>query len=275
MIVAPYGRYFNDYMGVAMAFPIDPALKLTNAYLDKVADAKRWPLPPKTEESRIVTVYKSLPVIPRIVNACKKFWQELFWGLSQKSEWVMAKERENVMITAQFQLEEKMFCVGVYHMPCMFFAPTSMAIHCALSAQNIMKRAQGLPFVLAGDFNIKPNDPPYDLMVTGKLPTTFKPAPNPFEPLDKWQLTLDLPLVSAYKKFLGSEPQFTNNAQTKNNEPFVETLDYIFCSPNHWDVLDVERLPAKDDTKTTYPSADQPSDHLLIAANLRLVQPVT
>ena len=55
-----------------------------------------------------------------------------------------------------YRADSKPFVVGTYHMPCMFKVPSVMMIHCALSAQHIHKYANNDPYVLVGDFNIKP-----------------------------------------------------------------------------------------------------------------------
>ena len=55
-----------------------------------------------------------------------------------------------------YRADSKPFVVGTYHMPCMFKVPSVMMIHCALSAQHIHKYANNDPYVLVGDFNIRP-----------------------------------------------------------------------------------------------------------------------
>ena len=62
--------------------------------------------------------------------------------------------------------------------------------------------------------------------------------------------------------------------------PFIDTLDYIFISPNHDDddneygnrivVRNVLPLPHRDEVMKDgpYPNAVEPSDHVLIAADL-------
>ena len=57
---------------------------------------------------------------------------------------------------ALYRTDSKPFVVGTYHMPCMFKVPSVMMIHCALSAQHIHKYANNDPYLLVGDFNIKP-----------------------------------------------------------------------------------------------------------------------
>ena len=51
-----------------------------------------------------------------------------------------------------------------------------------------------------------------------------------------------------------------------NNE-FKGTLDYIFTS-NHWNVKDVKSIK----NGGPYPDEDEPSDHVMISADLQLVR---
>ena len=90
----------------------------------------------------------------------------------------------------------------------------------------------------------------------------------------------------------GAEPDFTNYARIKEDDPFIDTLDYIFlgdgdnsgsnsdgdseqCSNNHsdsWKVKSVKELPHRDDAGGPFPNLDhgEPSDHIMIAADLEL-----
>ena len=79
---------------------------------------------------------------------------------------------------------------------------------------------------------------------------------------------------SAYVEALGREPDFTNHALSANAVdliPFTETLDYIFLS-KHWSVKTVRELPprAAATREACSPNGDEPSDHLLIGADLML-----
>jgi len=94
------------------------------------------------------------------------------------------------------------------------------------------------------------------------------------------------PMRSAYReaeysnKPAGSEPEFTNYALSafEPDEPFVGTLDYLFLSQRGWaPVASVKPLPAFADTKAThpvgFPISSEPSDHMLLAADLVLLEP--
>ena len=76
---------------------------------------------------------------------------------------------------------------------------------------------------------------------------------------------------SAYFELNGEEPEFTNNAHNgaMNAEPFIGTLDYIFLSDG-WNVLKVKDTPKKDELEGVFPDAEEPSDHVVIAASLKI-----
>jgi 2',5'-phosphodiesterase len=65
------------------------------------------------------------------------------------------------------------------------------------------------------------------------------------------------------------EPDFTNYAKVQDQETFVDTLDYIFLS-QQWKVNKVKDLPSRDEIQGPLPNAEEPSDHVLIAAELSL-----
>ena len=79
------------------------------------------------------------------------------------------------------------------------------------------------------------------------------------------------PMRSAYAEFNGAEPEFTNLARRGSTE-FCGTLDYVWLSPE-WDVAGVVPLPARKSLPEhimSFPSSDEPSDHMLVGADLGL-----
>ena len=163
---------------------------------------------------------------------------------------------------------KKRFCVGTYHMPCMFKYPSVMVTHCSLSAQHIHKFSKGDPYVYTGDFNIKPTSSQYQLLTEGDLDKNNSDYP-PIVPGDDWKPALVKPLRSAYKVKNGEEPNFTNYAKTEGTPEFIDTLDYIFLS-DEWHVQDVLPLPHRDEVQGPLPNEAEPSDHVLISAELSL-----
>lgn len=79
-----------------------------------------------------------------------------------------------------------------------------------------------------------------------------------------------VPMKSAYKERKGEEPKFTNWAQTEGaTEAFKDTLDYIFTS-SEWKVSDVKPMPLEDEVNGPCPRENEPSDHMLLNAQLFL-----
>jgi mRNA deadenylase 3'-5' endonuclease subunit Ccr4 len=197
--------------------------------------------------------------------------------------------------------EKDAFVVGTYHMPCMFQLPSVMMIHCALSAQHIARYSRGLPYIFCGDYNIKPDSRMYELFSAGRiLDEKCDESPLRFtHPNDPWRAVLQQPLVSAYavaNRAQGGtsdefndhrgEPEFTNNAVNRNNPPFTETLDYIWLGnafaakteateaesdDRVWKLQSVLPLKRKSEVQGSYPAHGEPSDHVLLSANLELI----
>lgn len=260
MIDTHYGGKFNGNMGVAIAFPLKK-YKLQNLDITCIADTKYMPRKPK------LTYFGKL-----YSNVWSYVSDMLNWvGLVAKVDnpWSHALRRNNRMITARLSpLSDlnKKFVVGTYHMPCMFRLPGVMLIHSALSAQHIHKFAGGDPYMYVGDFNIKPDSSMYQLLTTGAVEEIHPEVPKN-EPGDNYKLQVT-PLRSAYKVLQGKEPDFTNNAQIRDDEPFIDTLDYIFMS-QQWEVDSVDELPNRTAMKGPLPIRNEPSDHLLLAAKVR------
>ena len=181
-----------------------------------------------------------------------------------------------------------MFWISTYHMPCDFNHMDMMTISSSLALQHVQwlsgnalpsstkRRDDGepiedtqvsIPYILLGDFNFKYVDAPYINYIEGQLDIGHPDYPKiptgcSFTPAVR-------PVRSAYKEILGSEPEYTNNAVVRDQEPFIETLDYVFVS-EHWDVNGIEELGKKEDITGPFPDVNEPSDHVLIAANVSL-----
>jgi endonuclease/exonuclease/phosphatase family metal-dependent hydrolase len=125
--------------------------------------------------------------------------------------------------------------------------------------------------VLAGDFNFKPCSAQYRLLTQLEAPAAGEPDyPAPVPGLE-WSPLPAQRLRSAYALAHGAEPQFTNWSWVKDTDEFLDVLDYVFVS-GEVQVLDADELPARDELAGggPLPSACQPSDHLLVAATLRV-----
>ena len=102
----------------------------------------------------------------------------------------------------------------------------------------------------------------------GRINKAHPEFPKP-ENGDEWKMEV-APLRSAYKDYYGNEPEFTNYAQVQNDPVFIETIDYIMLSENAWHVNAVLPLPTVSATEGPLPNKDEPSDHIMLAAELSI-----
>jgi 2',5'-phosphodiesterase len=267
LVTGLYGKKFNGYMGVALAWPIDQ-WNVVDVDISRLADKRPggWPRPPKGKVSWFTKL--SNKVVPMV-----RPYLEYVGVLSKKPNdaWDMASNRFNILITAKLQNKTtgKTFAIGNYHMPCVFYEPKVMTIHTDLAARHVQKLAGSIPYVLAGDWNIKPNGSSYRLLTTGIMDKGDPEWPEPKYGM-KWEPSAK-PMRSAYRVSNHGEPEFTNYARVKEQEPFIDTLDYIFLSPE-WKVLGVKPLPTIAEAGGPFPNLDrgESSDHILISADLIL-----
>jgi 2',5'-phosphodiesterase len=254
-ITGLYGKPKNGYMGVGLAFPLD-RYALLDVKIERLSDYRDW------------------QYLSQFNVKFRNFCQGVARFFKFKSNWehpqYFAQTRFNqfVFIRLEDRVNQEKFCVANYHMPCVFFIPQVMTIHVAMIAQRVQELAQDQQFILAGDFNIRPYSSQYQLLTTGKIDPSNKDYPLGLQN-DNWQPNLKYSLKSAYQEILGKEPDFTNYAKVKDKEPFVDTLDYIWLSP-HWEVKEVINLPKKEEITSFFPNEENPSDHLLLGAELSL-----
>jgi len=93
-------------------------------------------------------------------------------GRPKKSPRQNVTSRFNRAIFALLRSDDsdQAFAVGVYHMPCIYWDLDVMVMHTHLVADAMQKFAKdngNAPHVLLGDFNIKPDDPAYEVITTG------------------------------------------------------------------------------------------------------------
>jgi hypothetical protein len=79
----------------------------------------------------------------------------------------------------------------------MFWDQDAMTMHAALVAECLDDFATGIPRVLLGDFNVKPEDPGYHMLTTGNLAADVHMRIQQ-RMFPGWQLQLQAPLASAY-----------------------------------------------------------------------------
>ncbi|KAL7530532.1 hypothetical protein ACHAXR_004330, partial [Thalassiosira sp. AJA248-18] len=312
-----YGRPFNGYMGVGIAYPLKD-FDTVNVDICRLSDERaEWPRE-KIDEGESNDNSKGLgQIIQKFSKTFEVLAAQTIQTLNKQitkrlgytakkiiDPWDMSENRFNVLLTVALRYrtgDSNAFSVSNYHMPCAFYAPAVMNIHAEMAAKRVQDLAaeswksiqkndessegtKTIPHVFAGDFNILPDSPHYKLLTTGKLEKSDPTYPPPKHGVE-WKVE-SLPMDSAYALH-NTEPEFTNYAQVKDDEPFIGTLDYIFLSQKEqtsnanelgcatmgewWKVHGVKRLPCREDSGGPFPNDKEPSDHFLIAADLELV----
>lgn len=132
----------------------------------------------------------------------------------------------------------------------------------------------GLPTIITGDFNIKPENPIYDFLSKASL--TSDPMLNAVPEIGcvfpASGINHTLQLRSAYAAFTGAEPGTTNVKGIERGSTatrFTGCLDYIWFSP-HLRVTGVRPVPSLSESQREnggLPNSFQPSDHLPIGAS--------
>lgn len=279
LVTGLYGKKFNGYMGVGIAFKTS-SFDVLDVDISRLSDNREggWPRKPR-EPKRNAVVRFAKDFYGFAATTTKSFlglvglYEAPRWP--PQDAWSMAENRFNQLVTVKLQdkATKKSFAIGNYHMPCAFFKPAVMTIHTDLAARHVQKLArkeeeEGTPYVLAGDWNIKPDGSSYRLLTTGKMDEGDPEWPESKYGME-WSPTCE-GMRSAYAE-AGGEPDFTNYARIKEDDPFIDTLDYIFLS-EEWKVKGVKELPHRDGSGGPFPNLDkgEPSDHILIAADLEL-----
>jgi mRNA deadenylase 3'-5' endonuclease subunit Ccr4 len=245
-----YGQQHNDYMGVGIAIPA--SMKLMTVSFINIGD-----------QIRLRLHDKQLNIFDRI----NKLWKDFVNKNGQKGSdpWEIAMTKANELVLVHIVVDRTPFCIGTYHMPCLFKMPDVMMIHASMVKDIMLELAAGKNVILAGDFNTKPSDEYYRVITErgfarGRLPESRNYAIT-------YRPNADQMLKSAYREKNGIEPAFTNFAATSNEPPFRATLDYIFFD-GRLTVEKVLRLPNRPKGES-YPDETHPSDHLMIAASFR------
>jgi endonuclease/exonuclease/phosphatase family metal-dependent hydrolase len=314
-ICSGYGNAFNGYMGVGIAFP-QRTFALEGCSIVRVSDTKEggWRAPGESRAERLAAAERAAAAaaaegaLVRLARPAVA-WLSGLWAAvyatalrtlrAPASEptfdpWQYSEQRTNTCVQLRLRprpsspsaddVSWPALSVATYHMPCAFRTPQVMAIHCSLVARAAIKQAKGDPLVLAGDFNVKPHDPAYELLCRGEFQSDAAreqcmPA-KPCYPEDKFKLETGSAqaLTSAYSKVHGAEPDFTNLAWTKDMpQHFCETLDYLFFRQGERALIEpvkTDQLPNRSEYLAkgihSLPSPEEPSDHIAIAADFEL-----
>eukprot|EP00904_Undaria_pinnatifida_P008588 jgi/Undpi1/485/HiC_scaffold_10.g03951.m1 len=278
-VTAHYGKHFNNYMGVALAWPLDKYEALT-VDTTRVAETREWGRDPReaSEERPASPSQTSGVKRPREANSSS---DKNRGEPEEENPWKIAERRFNQALFARLRPKGSSsapsggtFCVGTYHMPCLFNIRPVMVIHTSLVIKHLAGLAGSDPLVFAGDFNFNPDSECYKLAVEGDLPSSSLDFPVRPEWEKDWVPSTGVKLTSAYKQVEGKEPNFTNNAKVEDYAPFIDTLDYVFHTPG---ITAVEALHLKhrDEVKGPFPTAEEPSDHVVLAAGYKFNRPTT
>jgi len=300
-VTSLYGGSLHGYMGVAVAFP-NSHWRLLDADIRKVSETKPWPRDSRQAQqgdwtcpacnaynfAHRTTCYKCQARKPHLTTFGSSFCCCLAGAsrLFRPAQRVhvqqpaldlrhlhSARRRENTLVSVHLQSlasEQQTVWIGCYHMPCAFQEPRVMTMHASLAVQHVQRLALSTqaPCVLAGDWNFKPHGESYRLVTEGRLPrnsSAFPVVPNG----DRWRPQLRFAMQSAYQLHHGHEPDFTNFAQVGQEPAFIDTLDYIFISPQ-LAVSSVPELPHRDLVDGPLPTALEPSDHIPVVAHLKI-----
>ncbi|KAL7570373.1 hypothetical protein ACA910_017211 [Epithemia clementina (nom. ined.)] len=271
LVTGLYGKPFNGFMGVALAWPTS-LFDVVDVDISRLSDTRQEGWPKEPEVDFIQSLWRGLN--GAVAKSMKLIGLAKNENDDPPEHWSLSQSRLNFILTASLRDKEsgKIFSVATYHMPCAYYCPMVMTIHAELSILHVLGIAKKheAPCILAGDFNIKPSEPVYEFLTTRKMDKESPFYPTPLHGMT-WEPTLPQGIRSAYAEKLGHEPDFTNYARTKEQEPFIETLDYIFLSPE-WNVDSVLELPNRKDASGPFPNLDakEPSDHIMIATSLSL-----
>ena len=195
-------------MGVGIAFP-GKTYELLYTKTQRIADTRNWPR--NSTDQSWSSWFKSL---------VRPMWRRMVGDTPDYNAKASGRHNTCVFVTlAPKEDTKKKFCVATYHMPCAFEERPVMAFHVSLVSQWVQQEAGALPYVLAGDFNIKPGDSEYELALAGQLDTDHPlmqqmwTIPG-FNDGSKRAWTMKAkPMKSAYRKLNGKEPDFTNYAR--------------------------------------------------------------
>jgi mRNA deadenylase 3'-5' endonuclease subunit Ccr4 len=181
--------------------------------------------------------------------------------------WTKSIKKHNRLIGVRLQQygTGAFFNVFTYHMPCDFREPSVMHIHTSMVLRTVKKLTGKLPYILAGDFNLKPTSTMYQMITKGGDYEEHFEKSNLY---NTPEITVnENPLRSVYG-FHKEEPAYTCFSQPKGAEEFLDCIDYIFISPE-FNINSISELP-KERPKQTFPNQEVFSDHLPLSCELHL-----
>lgn len=150
LVTGLYGKKFNGYMGVGMAWPTS-GFDVIGVDICRLADTREEGWPKSEEKGFLDNVVKGFSSF--IEGAMK----QLGWKDSKDEDppdhWSLSERRFNVLLTATLREKKsgKSFAIGNYHMPCAYYCPMAMTLHADLCARRVQTIAEknNVPYVLA------------------------------------------------------------------------------------------------------------------------------
>ncbi|CAF1463305.1 unnamed protein product [Adineta steineri] len=248
-----YEERHKDYMGVGIAIPV--SMQLNSISIIKIGDHIRSICKLREKETRL---------LPEESNLHQDVKNKLTEPVADP--WETAINRRNTLVCLQVMINNKSLYIGTYNMPCLYKEPDVMIIHSSIVKDLMFELSDGQDFILAGDFNIRPQDACYQALTKKDYSDIDLPQSNIYE--ISYKRNAAQILKSAYREKNGIEPVYTNFAHSPQSPNFCETLDYIFFN-GHLSVTNVLELPDHP-TGKSYPDETHPSDHLMIAATFQL-----
>ena len=248
-----YGGPHNDYMGVGIAVPA--SMHVNKRSMIKIGGYIRSMTRPRGAAANMVLQIRSL--CDRLAR--KAFKQSI-------DPWDIAMARNNTLVCLRVTFNGKQFCIGTYHMPCLYETPDVMIIHVSVVKDLMFHLADGRDFIFTGDFNTEPHNACYHILTRRDFSEYRFPGSKSYQ--ISYQPNAKQILKSAYREKNGKEPAYTNYTHPSGMPLYCETIDYIFFS-GRIQVENVLKLPDEPKGKS-YPDETHPSDHIMIAATLRL-----
>lgn len=247
LVASLYGYRKNGFMGVAIAYP-DQYYDVVRADAHCVADHADWPSEP-SNQSQLAPV--------STWSAWTGYLAQYFMrppviapSSPSKDDIIEAKSKSNTVLMlhlcpiggihldadgsqTRVHRDRRGIVVGTYHMPCAYHLPRLMVLHAVALVTQFSEFADGLPRVLAGDFNMQPGSDAYNAVTTGKISDEMEDDFRRLYPsLPETAFRLSEPMRSMYAASRG-EPKFTCYVTScyngKLNE-FIGTIDYLFAS---------------------------------------------
>ena len=174
-----YGKSFNGYMGVGIAYPLQE-FETIKVDVCRLSDEREggWPrIPEDTSEEGVLkklsnglfknvksltmsTLKTATELLQNYVGKYLRTDFRLLLGMPTESPidpWDMSKNRFNILLTValRFRTDGKnnssnVFAISNYHMPCAFYCPPVMNIHIDLAARRAQQLATEISNILNG-----------------------------------------------------------------------------------------------------------------------------